>query len=492
VIKRTAALLQIAQPIVEEQCLQGALQVGGHFLVTQQGTRTFLALLDVRRLEERLAQALADRSRLPLPPLVPKVEEISRQIAQTYLLNSEQQRAFHAALTYPLTVVTGGPGTGKSFFCQALAEIATRYHIPILAAAPTGRAAQRLSELSGLPAATLHRLLEYQPTTGTFTRNADTPLATSLLVVDETSMVDLPLAEHMLNALPLTARLVLIGDTDQLPSVGPGQVLADIIASDVAQTIRLTQLYRRAEDSLITVNAHRIRAGELPLFSEDPRADFRFVEESDPQRAVERVVELVARVIPEETHLNPLTDIQVLCPMNQGEIGTRVLNRALQQQLNPLGRGVQLGPDSEFRIGDRVLITQNNYRLGLFNGEAGMLVQAHSHKQLAVVDTGKEKAVFVGKELDALTLGYAVSVHRAQGGEYPVTVLLLHDVHAPLLQRTLLYTAITRAKQLCIVVGTASALAQAVQNTRALQRYTGLAAAMQQARPSSSSTSPLH
>jgi exodeoxyribonuclease V alpha subunit len=283
---------------------------------------------------------------------------------------------------------------------------------------------------------------------------------------------------------------VLIGDTDQLPSVGPGQVLADIIASGIAKTVRLSQLYRRSEESLITVNAHRIRTGELPLSTPGPQVDFRFIEEKDPQRAIDRVVDLVAEEVPIETGLDPLTDLQVLCPMNQGAVGTFVLNRALQQRLNPNGRGVQIDSDTQFRIGDRVLITQNNYRLGLFNGEAGVLAHANPHKRFAVVDTGKERAVFVGQELAGLTLGYAVSVHRAQGGEFPVSILLLHDLHAPLLQRTLLYTAITRAKELCIVVGTSSALARAVHNVQSLQRYTGLAAAIAEAYPSAPPTGP--
>jgi len=491
VVKRAARLLQLPQSVVEEQCWQGALEVGGQFLVKRQGKFTLLTLLEVWRIEERLAQTLADRVRVPLPPLLANFAEVTPQIGRSYALNAEQQQALQAALTASLTVVTGGPGTGKSFFCQALAEIASRYQVPILAAAPTGRAAQRLTELSGLPAATLHRLLEYQPGTGTFARHAEAPLETSLLVVDEASMVDLSLADHMLDALPLSARLVLIGDTDQLPSVGPGQVLADIIASGIGRTVRLSQLYRRTAESLITINAHRVRAGVLPQASTEPQADFRFIEEPDPRQAIDRVVDLVAQEVSTETGLDPLTDVQVLCPMNQGECGTLVLNRALQQRLNPDGRGVQLNPDTQFRIGDRVLVTQNNYRLGLFNGEAGILAHANPHKHLAVVDTGKERATFVGRELAGLTLGYAVSVHRAQGGEFPVVILLLHDVHAPLLQRTLLYTAITRAKKLCIIVGTSRALARAVENVQSLQRYTGLTGAIQQMLPSAGLPKPV-
>lgn len=483
VITRTAKLLQVARSVVEEQCLRGALEVGGVYLVDQRGAETMLVPLEMRRIEERVAQHLTDRWHMPLPPLVDNVEEVTQESAARRGLNSEQQHALFVALSCPLTVVTGGPGTGKSYFCRALAEVATQYHIPLLAGAPTGRAAQRLTEVSGLPAATLHRLLEYQPSTGTFLRTAVFPLATSLLIIDEASMVDLLLFDQALSALPLGARLVLIGDVDQLPSVGPGQVLADVIASGVARTIRLTQLYRRSAESLITLNAHQIRDGQVPPLTNNPQADFRFLEEADPARAITRVVDLVAQEIPTTLGLDPFKDIQVLAPMNIGPIGTQALNRALQQRLNPEGQRVQIAPATEFRVGDRIVVTENNYRLNVFNGDAGLLVRASPSKPLAVLQTERDEAVFVGKELTALTLGYAVSVHRAQGGEFPVVIVVLHDLHAPLLQRTLLYTAITRAKRLCVIVGTRRALVQAIRNVRALQRYTGLVPAIRHAWP---------
>jgi len=487
-VRRAATLLHLPHAVVEEHCLRGALDIGGTFVIERRGAETFFTSLALQGVEERVAQALADQQRMATPPLLTPVAEVAGSVAQTCGLNPEQQQALVSALSAPLTVVTGGPGTGKSFFCTALAEVASRHQLPMLAAAPTGRAAQRLTELTGLPATTLHRLLEYQPATGEFQHNADSPLRAALVVVDEASMLDLFLLDMLLAALPLGGKLVLIGDVDQLPSVGPGQVLADLIASGIAPVVRLTQLYRRTPQSLITLNAHRVRAGQLPLLPPDPQADFRFVEETDPEKTVERVVELVAREIPAETGLDPLTAIQVLCPMNQGAAGTRVLNRALQQRLNPDGRRVPVDPETEFRVGDRVLVTHNNHRLGLFNGESGILLRAHAHKRLALVRTEKEEALLVGEELAALSLGYAVSVHRAQGGEFPVVVVLLHDLHAPLLQRTLLYTALTRAKHLCIIVGTRSALAQAVHNQRSMQRYTGLAAAIHRACPFSASS----
>jgi exodeoxyribonuclease V alpha subunit len=483
VVKRTAKLLSVSASLIEEQCLRGALAIGGAFLLEQRGAETVFTSLALRQVEERVAQALADRALFPLPPLLPNVETTVQQISHTHGLNADQQQALHSALTKPVTVVTGGPGTGKSYFCHALAEIATHAHISLLAGAPTGRAAQRLTEVSGLPAATLHRLLAYQPKDGTFLHTEDYPLATSMLVIDETSMVDLFLFAAVLRALPLTARLVLIGDVDQLPSVGPGQVLADVIAAGVASTVRFTQLYRRSAESQITVSAHQIRDGQMPRLTDNPQSDCRFLEETDPARAIARVVDLVAHEIPATLGVDPRTDIQVLAPLNIGPLGTQVLNRALQQRLNPDGQRVQVLPDHEFRVGDRVIVTENNYRLNVFNGDAGTLIRALPEKHVAVVQTGSDEVAFVGKELAALTLGYATSVHRAQGGEFPVVVIVLHDLHAPLLQRTLLYTALTRAKRLCVIVGMRSAIAQAIHNVRAVHRYTGLVSAIAHAGP---------
>jgi exodeoxyribonuclease V alpha subunit len=483
VVRRTATLLSVSPPLIEEQCLRGALDSGGGFLVEQRGTDTVLTSRTLRQVGERVAQALADRAVVPVPPLVPDVETLVHHVSQARGLNADQQQALQTALTAPMTIVTGGPGTGKSYFCLALADVATRAHLPLLAGAPTGRAAQRLTEVSGLPAATLHRLLEYQPKDGTFLHTEDFPLGTSLLIIDETSMVDLFLFDAVLRALPLTARLVLIGDVDQLPSVGPGQVLADVIAAGMAPTIRLTQLYRRSAASQITLTAHQVRNGQLPRLTDNPQCECRFLEEAAPERATARVVDLVAEEIPASLGVDARTDIQVLAPLNIGPIGTQALNRALQQRLNPDGQRVHLLSEHDFRVGDRVIVTENNYRLNVFNGDAGRLIRARPEQPVAVVQIGSDAVAFVGKELSALTLGYATSVHRAQGGEFPVVVLVLHDLHAPLLQRTLLYTALTRAKRLCVIVGTRSAMTQAIDNVRAVHRYTGLVSALQHACP---------
>jgi exodeoxyribonuclease V alpha subunit len=295
-------------------------------------------------------------------------------------------------------------------------------------------------------------------------------------------MVDLFLFDALLAALPLGAHLVLLGDVDQLPSVGPGQVLADLIAADIVPVVRLTQIYRRTAGSGITTSAHAVRAGVVPSLTDDPLADCRFLEVSDPAQGIARVVELVTEELPATTGCDPVTDMQILCPFNQGEAGTIILNRALQQRLNPTGRRVPLD-DRELRSGDRVLITQNNYRLGVFNGDAGIVGQARTRPLHVEVRTVQGDVTFVGKEVDQLTLGYAVSVHKAQGGEFPVVVIFLHDLHVPLLQRTVLYTAMTRAKQYCVIVGTTTALRQAVETYHTVQRYTGFAAALRRALP---------
>jgi len=481
-IRRATRLLGVPRTVVEEYCLRGVLAGGGAFVVEQHGAETFFTSRVLRQVEDRVAQALADHLSLPPLLLLPHAEDRAGQVATEQGLNADQAQALLSAVRHPVTLVSGGPGTGKSFFCRAVARLAACSHIALLAGAPTGRAAQRLIELTGLPAMTLHRLLDFDPHTQTFRRTAECPLDAALVLVDEVSMVDLFLLDALLAALPLGAHLVLLGDVDQLPSVGPGQVLADLIAAERAPVLHFTQLYRRAAGSSITTSAHAVRAGAFPLLTDDPEAECRFVEAPDPQQAITRIVELVTEELPAATGCDPLTDLQVLCPLNQGAAGTVVLNQALQQRLNPAGRRAPL-EERELRIGDRVLITQNNYRLGVFNGDAGIVVRASTRPLQVVVRTAQGDVAFLGKEVEQLTLGYAVSVHKAQGGEFPVVIVFLHDLHAPLLQRTVLYTAMTRAQQRCVIVGTQTALRQAVETHHAVQRYTGFAAALQRALP---------
>jgi exodeoxyribonuclease V alpha subunit len=481
-IRRATRLLGVSRAVVEDYCLRSVLAGGGAFVVEQHGAETFFTSRALRHVEDRVAEALAEHVSMPALSLLPHAEEHVARVAVAEGLNAAQQQALRSTLVHPVTIVAGGPGTGKSFFCRAVATLAACHHLSLLAGAPTGRAAQRLIELTGLPAMTLHRMLDFDPHTQRFQRNAAYPLDAALVLVDEVSMVDLFLFDALLAALPLEAHLVLLGDADQLPSVGPGQVLADLIAADSVPVIRFTQLYRRAAGSTITASAHAVRAGVLPLLQDDPEAECRFLEVPDPQQAIVRIVELVTDELPAATGCDPLTDLQVLCPLNQGEAGTVVLNQALQQRLNPAGRRAPL-EERELRIGDRVLITQNNYRLGVFKGDAGIVVRASTRPLQVMVRTAQGEVAFIGKEVEQLTLGYAVSVHKAQGGEFPVVVIFLHDLHAPLLQRTVLYTAMTRAKQRCVIVGTQTALRQAVEMNQSVQRYTGFATALQRALP---------
>jgi exodeoxyribonuclease V alpha subunit len=450
-IRRATRLLGVPRTVVEEYCLRGVLTSGGAFVVEQHGSETFFTSRALRHVEDRVAEALTEHASVPALPLLPDATLVVG-VAAAEGLNTAQQQALQSTIVHPVTVITGGPGTGKSFFCRAVARLAADHHVSLLAGAPTGRAAQRLHELTGLPAMTLHRLLDFEPHTQTFRRNTQWPLDAALVLVDEVSMVDLFLFDALMTALPLGAHLVLLGDVDQLPSVGPGQVLADLIAADVVPVIRFTQLYRRAAGSQITASAHAVRAGVLPRLTDEPQAECRFIEAPDPQQAIARIVELVTDELPATTGCDPLTEIQVLCPLNQGEAGTIVLNQALQQRLNPTGRRVALA-ERDLRVGDRVLVTQNNYRLGVFNGDAGIVVHARTRPLQVAVRTAQGEVTFSGKEVDQLTLGYAVSV-KAQGGEFPCVVVFLHDLHAPLLQRTVLYTAMTRAKHWCVIVGT--------------------------------------
>src|SRR5262249_7648507 len=356
-------LLGLPRTVVEDFCLRSVLREGGAFLVEQHGTETFFTSRVLRQVEDRVAQALADHCSLPPLPLLVCAEDRVAQVATQEGRRAEQAQALLSAMHHPVTLVTGGPGTGKSFFCRAVAHMAARAQLSLLAGAPTGRAAQRLIELSGLPAMTLHRLLDFDPHTQTFRRTAECPLDAALVLVDEVSMVDLFLFDALLAALPWGAHLVLLGDVDQLPSVGPGQVLADLLVAGCTPVSQFTQIYRRAAGSHITASAHAGCAGTLPFLSDDPGAEGRFLHGPDPQQAMARIVELVTEELPAAMGCDPLTDIQVLCPLNQGEAGTVVLNAALQQRLNPAGRKVPLA-ERELRIGDRVLVTPNNYRLG--------------------------------------------------------------------------------------------------------------------------------
>jgi len=349
--------------------------------------------------------------------------------------------------------------------------------IPAIAlAAPTGKAAKRLSEATGRPASTLHRLLEAGPKG--FQRGPERPIEAELVIVDESSMIDTLLMEALLSALPDHTRLVLVGDVDQLPSVGPGQVLADLIASSRFPVSRLEIVFRQSERSRITANAHAIRKGQVPDLSrpgDGELVDFYFLPESDPARIVEKIRTLMLERMPEAFGFDPRADVQVLSPMHRGLTGAQNLNRALQSWLNPTGQEITHG-EPPFRVGDRVMQTRNDYEHEVFNGDMGEITGYDPDSGQVAIDFDGREVIVERKGMDWLTLGYAITVHKSQGSEYPAVVLPLTTHHAIMLQRNLLYTAITRGRRLVVIVGTERAISMAVHNARPMVRHTGLRA----------------
>jgi exodeoxyribonuclease V alpha subunit len=388
-----------------------------------------------------------------------------------------QQEAIKKAVTSKVLVITGGPGTGKTTLLNCLIRILEKKNQSILLASPTGRAAKRLAEVTGREAKTIHRLLEYSPKEGGFKRNEDNILEADLVIIDEVSMLDILLMNNLLKAIPPIATLLLVGDVDQLPSVGPGNVLGNIIDSGRVETVKLTEVFRQAQESLIIVNAHRINRGEFPVSAppQDKQADFYFIEREEPDQALAVIKELCAIRLPKSFHLDPCEDIQVMTPMHRGLVGVTSLNAELQMLLNPSGKEVVRGGRC-FRINDKVMQIVNNYEKEVFNGDIGRVVGIESEDQKIVVKYDDRMVEYGWHELDELVLAYAISIHKSQGSEYPAVVVPLLSQHYIMLQRNLLYTAITRARKLVVLVGSRKAMAIAIRNNKVQHRYTGLSA----------------
>ncbi|GCE16553.1 SF1B family DNA helicase RecD2 [Dictyobacter kobayashii] len=394
-------------------------------------------------------------------------------------LTVRQREAVQVGYQQKVSILTGGPGTGKSTSLRALLMLLRTRKVDVALAAPTGRAAKRLTEATGVQAKTLHRLLEYAPHDNSYQRNEDNPLPHQFVIVDEFSMVDILLFYHLLKALPRTSHLLLVGDADQLPSVGPGNVLRDLLRSEAIPAVRLTELFRQAQQSKIVVTAHQINSGIVPSPRIEATSDFFFMREEDPFRAQQLVLDLVQRRLPAKYHFNPISDIQVLAPMYKGAVGVKLLNERLQAQLNPAEQAQVEWGDRLLRVGDKVMQTRNNYDKGVFNGDVGFIRRIDRENLQVKVEFAEEAGPLLIEyefhELDELVLAYAVTVHKSQGSEYPAVVLPLVREHRMLLQRNLLYTAITRAKRFCVIVGQPAALEYAVHNDRVALRNTGLA-----------------
>lgn len=393
-----------------------------------------------------------------------------------FQLVASQRDAVRMALTKRVSVLTGGPGTGKTTITRAIIQLLQAKGHSVLLAAPTGRAAKRLSELTDLPAKTIHRLLEFSPGEGSmFLRDRENPLDADLIIVDEASMIDILLMNHLLKAVEAGSHLLLVGDIDQLPSVGAGNVLRDLIASETIPVTRLETIFRQAEDSYIIVNAHRINQGQMPVFARDAR-DFFLFRFSEPEPAADMLIDIVARRIPRKFGYDPRTSIQVLSPMHRGAVGVGALNQRLQATLNPSNEGkVETQHGSRvFRVGDRVMQIRNDYTRQVFNGDLGHVSGIDRIDHLLTVDFDGVPIEYEFAELDPLVHAYAISIHKSQGSEFPVVVVPILTQHYVMLQRNLLYTAVTRAESLVVLVGDRRALGVAVRNNRIARRNTRL------------------
>ncbi len=480
-IARTAELLQIDRVRVEAevpalaQTGQVVRQLPPGPVLLHDDPRPIVYPSTLHRAEAGLASALhallLDRTRriqVDAPRAVAWFEQRSGM-----QLPDGQRDALRRALAEGVSVITGGPGVGKTTIVRALAEILARANLTLLLAAPTGRAAKRLEEATGKAAATLHRLLEFVPNLGRFQRGPDLPLEGHMLVVDEASMLDVQLAYHLLRAVPPTMALVLVGDRNQLPSVGPGAVLADIIASGRVAVTALTQIFRQQQGSDIVRVAHAILRGEVPEGGGEG-SDFYFVQARDGAHARLLVRELITQRIPRAFGLHPIDDIQVLCPMYRGDAGADSLNRDLQDVLNPAQLEVERGGRT-YRVGDKVLQIKNDYDRGVFNGDTGRIASIDTRGARLHVSFPEGSQEYRFEELDQLVPAYAISVHRSQGSEYPAVVIPVLTEHFLMLKRNLLYTGVTRGKRLVVLVGTPKALEMAVRNSDDARRNSALA-----------------
>jgi len=481
VVQRTAALTDIPGEVVHAAVEQE--RSSGDLVREPGGEEPWLYLKPLFLAELGVARSV-NQLRVGLHPLrgldtTAAIEGVEKRMGLE--LAPGQREALRQAATSKVLVITGGPGVGKTTLVRGILDIFTSRGLRCSLCAPTGRAAKRLTETTGREARTIHRLLEFDPGLGGFKRDRENRLDHDLLVVDEASMVDVVLMNQLLRAVPERACVVLVGDVDQLPSVGPGLVLADLIASKVVPVARLTEIFRQAEQSWIVRAAHRVNQGELPETAPANGGDFYFLEVDEAPTVVERIIAMVRERIPARFGLDPFRDVQVLTPMNRSELGARALNARLQEVLNPAGG--QAGVERfgwTFRVGDKVLQTQNDYQKEVFNGDIGRVAAVDEDERELVVEYEGRPVVYDFGELDELMLAYSLTIHKAQGSEYPAVVIPLHTQHFMMLQRNLLYTGITRGKKLVVLVGSRRALEMAVQRQDTAARCSALRRRLQE------------
>ncbi len=390
--------------------------------------------------------------------------------SQRHELTDEQKDALHSATENKILVITGGPGTGKTFIVKTLIDYYKRNEYKTSLCAPTGRAAKRLSESTGEEAKTIHRLLEYNPLEMKFTINGENPLNTDVVIVDEASMIDQTLFFALLDALPEHAGIILVGDVDQIPPIGPGNILRDIIGSDIFKTIQLTKIHRQEIGSGIIVNAHRINNGKFPEMT-DTKNDFTLFLTSSENEIVNKIIELCSDILPRKYNYDPFTDIQVISPMYKGKTGIDNLNIKLQNVLNPGSQPVEL-LGKKFRVGDKVMQTKNNYDKEVFNGDIGMIYNYDPSRQKVSINFEGKLIEYSSSELDEISLAYAISIHKSQGSEYPVVIIPIMNSHSRMLQRNLIYTAVTRGKERVYLLGDKYAIEKAVRTNRSVKRFT--------------------
>ena len=478
----TADLVPLAEKLLEvgPDLIRTALDLelsDGAVIADRLGEIDCIFLASLYRSEQAIASKLLAITKAKLPwaaidadKAMPWVEKrIGIELAPS------QKEAIRLALSSKVLILTGGPGVGKTTIVNAILRILLAKDVNVLLCAPTGRAAKRMNETTGQEAKTIHRLLEVNPIGGGFKRNADNPLECDLLVMDEVSMVDVVLMNALLKAVPERTALLIVGDVDQLPSVGPGQILSDMITSGAVPVVRLTEVFRQAAKSRIIINAHRINEGLIPsLEKPEGESDFYFVQADEPELAVPRILDLVKNRIPQKFGLDPIRDIQVLCPMNRGGVGARSLNIALQAELNPAGERKVERFGWTFAPGDKVMQIENDYDKEVYNGDIGYVDDVDSIEGELTASFDGREVIYGFGELDTLVPAYASTIHKSQGSEYPAVVIPVMMQHYTMLQRNLIYTGVTRGKRLVVLVGQKKAVAIAVRNVSGRRRWSKL------------------